>query len=102
MIYEQRLYDVSPAVRPLYIKFLGDEAIPYMVKYGAKLVALLETAIGERNQIIVLLGWKDHGHRQRCWDKILKDQDFLKLTETCGANSLKVSILHPTKYSPLK
>ena len=102
MIYEQRIYNVSPAHRGKYIKWLGEEALPIIVKHGAELITMWETLIGERNQVIVLLGWKDYNQRWESWNKIFNDTQFACLMETCFANSVAISILGPTKYSPMK
>ena len=110
MIYEERRYDTTSAWRDEQIKYLGEQAVPIMVKHGAKFIGMWETIIGERNHVFVLLGWDNLHHREVAWEKIVKDPDFRpqlcstdsQICVSCYARSLAVNILRPAEYSPLK
>ena len=102
MIYEERRYNISPAKRGGFIELLGKTLVPLIVKHGAKLIGVWETAVGERNEVVVLWAFDDVSKRMECWDNFAKDEEFVKLIPSLPVNSLTISILCPVGYSPLK
>ena len=102
MIYEERRYNVSPAKRPEFIELLGNTVIPLLVKNGAKLIGVWETVIGERNEVICLLAFDDMSKRMECLQNFGKEEEFIKVLPSAPENSIMVSILRPTEYSPMK
>jgi hypothetical protein len=110
MIFEERIYDITPAAKAEHMKYLGEQAVPTMVKHGAKFIGMWETIIGEINNVIVLLGWEDLHLREKGWEEIGKDPDFKPafcevgsgICLTCLARSLNVNILKPVEYSVLR
>ncbi len=109
MIFEERIYDISPGAKKDHQAYLEENAVPVIIKHGAKLVGMWDTIIGERNNLYVLLGWDDLQHRDKSWQKIVKDPDFRpesapagsQVCLSCHARALAVNILRPT-YLPAK
>lgn len=102
MIYEQRVYRVSSARRRGFIDFFGETVVPLLVKYGAKVIGIWETVIGERSNVVCLLAYQDMPERMKCWDAFEKDKEFNKHTSSLPHESVYVSILQPTRYSPMQ
>jgi hypothetical protein len=110
MIFEERIYNIPPVSRVEHTKYLGEQAVPTMVKHGAEFIGMWETVFGQLNEVIVLLRWEDLAHREAGWMKIATDPDFKPsfceadsgICITCLARSLKVNILKPTEYSASK
>ena len=102
MIYEQRIYRVASAKRRGFIEFFGETVVPLLTKYGARVIGVWETIIGERTNVVCLLAYKDMTERMKCWDAFEKDTEFNKHTSTLPQESVSVSILKPTRHSPLQ
>lgn len=102
MIYEKRCYNIPPARKAEYLDLLEKTALPLLVKHGAKVVGVWETAVSETNEVTYILAFRDISRRMACWEKFSKEEQFLELRPTLPTDSISVSILRPTAYSPLK
>ena len=100
MIYEQRYYNVSPAKRREFIELTGEKAMPIYEKYGVKIVGVWETDIGERNEVIVMMAFEDLAQREKSWENLRRDEEYAKIPRL--PHAITVSILRPTKFSPMK
>lgn len=100
MIYEQRHYDISPGYRKEFLIRFKEIVLPDLIKLGVKVIGVWETPIGDRNRVIALLGYADMAERMDIWDKFQKTEAFSKMPRL--SNSVQVSILRPSKYSPMK
>ncbi len=102
MIYEHRVYRVASAKRRGFITFFGQTVVPLLTKHGAKFVGVWETEIGERNNVIVLLSYKDITERMKVWEGFEKDPEWNKHKASLPQESASISILKATSYSPLQ
>jgi len=100
MIYEQRRYNLPPGKRREFIELIGEKAMPIYEKYGIKLVGFWETDIGERNECVFMMAFEDLSQREKFWENLRRDEEYAKMPRPCDA--ITVSILRPTKYSPMK
>jgi hypothetical protein len=102
VIYEQRVYRVSSGKRRGFIDFFGETVVPLLTKYGARFIGVWETEIGERNDVMAILAYKDMAERMKCWESFEKDREWNKHTSSLPQDSAYVAILKPTNYSPLQ
>ncbi len=72
-------------------------------EHGAKVVGVWHTDVGESNEIIYILGFKDFAQREKFWDDFRRDPVFIDYQKGGTRSSSVVNkILRPTDYSPLK
>ncbi len=102
MIYEERIYKVRPSQRQAFIDFYGKNVIPRLEKSGGTIVAVFETIIGDRSNMVVLMAYKDMTERMKCWDNFRKDAEFNKFRPSLPQETDIVSILQPVSYSPMQ
>ena len=102
MIYEHRSYSLLPGKRQEFIETF-EKFMPNFDKYGAKVVGVWQTDIGENNEFIYILAFQNFAQREEFWNNFRKDKAFLEYQRQ-GPYAAKVTnkILRPTKYSPLK
>ena len=103
MIYEHRTYNILPGMMPAFVEAFGSLIVPLFEKYGAKLVGSWQTAIGQNNEFVYILGFQDLAAQEKFWAVFRKDEQF-KTYRQGGVRVAHVvnKILRPTSYSPLK
>jgi len=102
VIYEHRSYTLLPGRKPEFIESFG-KLMPLFEKYGAKVVGVWETDVGESNEVIYILAFENFAQREDFWEKFRQDEVFLEYRQQ-GPRTVNVTnkILRPTEYSPLK
>lgn len=102
MIYEHRSYTLLPGKKAEFIESFA-RLMPLFDKHGAKVIGVWQTDVGESNEIIYILAFKDFAQREQFWDNFRRDQVFVEFQRqgTRAANVVN-KILRPTDYSPLK
>ena len=102
MICEHRSYTLLPGKKAEFIEAFG-KLMPLFDKYGARVVGVWQTDIGENNEIIYILVFEDFAQREEFWVKFRQDEAFLKYQQQ-GPLAIKVTnkIIRPLAYSPLK
>lgn len=102
MIYEHRSYTLLPGKKAEFIQSFG-KLMPLFDRHGAKVVGVWHTDVGESNEIIYILGFKDFAQREKFWDDFRRDQVFIDYQKGgTRASSVVNKILRPTDYSPMK
>ncbi len=103
MIYEHRTYHVLPGKVQ---KFVDDfERVPkgLLEKYGATLVGMWTTAIGDSSEVTYILTWRDLEHLNRGWQAIYSDEAMIAyLAEGARVDYVDNKVLRPVRYSPLQ
>lgn len=103
MIYEHRTYNIMPGKMPEFIEAFGNMLVPLFEKHGAKLIGVWQTAIGQNNEFVYILGFEDLTNQERFWRAFRQDEQFQKYMQGGPRVAYVISkILHPTSYSPLK
>jgi hypothetical protein len=102
MIYEQRIYRVASGKRRGFINFFGETVMPLLTRHGTKIIGVWETLIGERCDVVVLMAYPDMTERMKAWDAFEADKSWKQHTEGLPQDSVMVSILKPTSYSPMQ
>ena len=102
MIYEHRSYTIMPGKREEFVRVFG-RFMPLFDKYGAKVVGVWRTDVGEQNEFIYILAFEDFAQRDEFWGKFRSDQVYLDYRRQ-GTYTANVTnkILRATEYSPLK
>lgn len=102
MIYEERRYNVLIAKKPELLELLRETVIPLLTKYGAKIIAVWDTAIGLRNEVVVLLAFDDISKRMECWDSLSQEEVIQKAVPTMPCQQVNIGILRPLDFSPMQ
>ncbi len=103
MVYEHRTYNILPGKMPEFVEAFGNMIVPLFKKHGAKLIGAWQTAIGQNNEFVYILGFADLAEQERFWRVFRQDEQY----KSYGQSGIRVAfviskILHPTSYSPLK
>lgn len=103
MIYEHRTYNILPGKMPEFIKAFGDMIVPLFKKHEAKLIGSWQTAIGQNNEFVYILGFENLADQERFWQVFRQDPQFTEYMQSGIRVAYVVSkILQPTTYSPLQ
>ena len=103
MIFEHRTYNIVPGKMPEFIKAFGDMIVPLFEKHQAKLVGSWQTSIGQNNEFVYILGFKDLADQERFWQVFRQDPKFMEYLQGGIRVASSISkILQATTYSPLK
>ena len=68
MIYEHRSYTLTPATKTEFIEAFG-KLMPLFDKYGAKVIGVWQTDIGESNEFIYIVAFENFTQREEFWPK---------------------------------
>jgi len=86
-----------------FIEAFGEIIVPLFEKHGAKLIGAWQTAIGQSNEFVYILGFKDLADRERFWQVLPQDEQFRAYIQGGTRIAFIVSkILRPIPNSPLK
>lgn len=108
MIYEERVYEIPNPVRKAFHERFENHALRIMKTYGFQIVGCWDEEIGEMQNFVYILAWKDLNARQEAWAKFNSDEDWTKIkkvtTERHGqlVTATRNKILKPTSYSSLR
>jgi hypothetical protein len=108
MLYELRVYNVSPGRMPDLLKRFDQITIPIWKRHGFKVVGFWTTVIGENNNHLhYMLGWDTLADREQKWAAFQADQEWITKRAETEKNgplvaSFSNSILAPTAFSPAK
>jgi hypothetical protein len=108
MIYELRVYTVTPGRMPALLKRFETITLPIWQRLGIRQAGFWTTVIGASNQELhYLLAWESMGERETKWHSFATDPEWIaKRTETekDGAIVANVtnSFLQPTAFSAVK
>ena len=103
MIYEHTTYNILPGKMPEFTETFGNMLLHLFKKYGAKLIGVWQTAIGQNNEFIYILGFEGLADQERFWQDFRQDEQFKKYRQGEPLVAYVTSkILQPTSYSPLQ
>lgn len=107
MIHEERTYEIPNAVRKAFHERFEKHAMRIMKTYGFEVVGCWDEEIGEMQNFIYILAWKDLNARQDSWTKFNADPEWTQIKiDSAKQHSQLVAktrnkILKPTSYSPI-
>ena len=102
MLYEHRSYFILPGKLPDFIARFGT-FVPMFDEYGAKLIAAWQTAIGQNNEFIYILGFEDLNQQQKFWQDFRQDERFKQYQKEEPRVAYVINkILRPIADSPIK
>jgi len=103
MIYEHRTYYILPGKMEEFVQTFGDIILPLLKKHGAELIGSWQTEIGQGNEFVYILAFRDLADRERFFKALRQDEEFKKYRQSGIRVSYTLSkILQPTSYSPLQ
>ena len=103
MIYEHRTYHILPGKMPEFTETFGNMLVPLFEKYGAKLIGVWQTVIGQNDEFTYILGFDGLANQEKFWRNFRQDEQYKKYRQGAPPVSYVVSkILQPTPYSSLK
>lgn len=103
MIYEHRTYYLLPGKLPEFLQAFEETPAKVFERHGAKLIGFWVTEIGQSNEVIYILAYDSLAERERAWQRINQDEEMLKYRQAPPrVEKIKVRILRPSTFSPLK
>lgn len=108
MLYELRVYNVSPGRMPDLLKRFDQITIPIWKRHGFRPIAFFTTMIGENNNHLhYMLGWETLAEREQKWAAFQADKEWITKRAETEKNgplvaSFSNSILTPTAFSEIK
>lgn len=103
MVYEHRTYYLLPGKMQEFLEAFSQTPAKLFEKHGAKLVGFWTTVIGQSNEVIYLLAFRDLAHRERFWEELGQDSEMQQYRQG-GVRVEKIvsKILRPSAFSPLQ
>lgn len=107
MIYEYRVYHVTPGKLPTLNARFAEITVPLFKKHGMEVVGFWESVIGTSNTLHYMLGFRDLAHREQAFASFAADPEWQKAREATEVDAPLVqyitnTILRPTPYSPMQ
>ena len=107
MIYELRIYDVSPGKLAALNERFETTTVRVFERHGIKVVGFWTDVIGVSNRITYLVAFDDLEARDRLWRETLSDPELVRAfaeSEKDGPLIARMTntIMRPTAYSPLQ
>lgn len=108
MIYELRTYELFNHTRKPFHDRFRNHVVRLFAKHGIELVGAWETEVGELQNFVYILRWKDFADRQQKWDAFSTDQEWADIKADTQKQYGQIiwknhsSLLKPTDYSPLQ
>jgi hypothetical protein len=107
MIYELREYDVgSGKMGALHARFT-DLVLGLFKKYNMQVIGFWTYDVGPSNKLIYMLGFESHAAREKAWNGMGSDPEFIEALGKWAADPAVVAritnwLLTPTAYSPMQ
>jgi hypothetical protein len=108
MLYELRVYHVSPGKMPALLKRFDEITLGVWKKHGIEQVAFWTVYIGESNQdLYYMLKWDSLADREKKWNAFQADPQWIEKRAETEKNgplvaSFSNAILTPTAFSAMK
>jgi len=108
MIYELRVYRVTPGKMPAQLARFQDHTLRIWDRLGIRQAGFWTTVVGESHlDLTYMLAWESMGERETKWTAFQADPEWVKVraeTEKDGALSQSISnqFLAPTAFSSVK
>jgi NIPSNAP len=108
MIYELRIYNVTPGKMPALLQRFEKSTLDIWKKHGIRQAGFWTTMIGESSQqLTYMLAWESLAERDQKWIAFAGDPQWLAVraeTERDGplVDSFSNQILKPTAFSAVK
>ena len=108
MIYELRTYELFNHTRKPFHDRFREHVLRLFKQYNIELVGAWETEIGELQNFVYILKWKDFADRQEKWDTFNNDKEWAKIKAQTQKDFGQIvwknhsSLLKPVDYSPLQ
>jgi NIPSNAP len=108
VIHQLRIYEIFDSNKKAFHDRFRDHAMRIMAKYDFKLVATWESKKDNRTEFVYLLEWPDRETMTDCWEKFLRDQEWIRIKKETGemygplVGEIQDRTLYLTDYSPRK
>src|ERR1044071_9022778 len=106
VIHQLRIYEIFDANKKAFHDRFRDHAMRIMAKYDFKIVATWESKKDNRTEFVYLLEWPDEETMNDRWEKLLRDQEWIKIKKETGemygplVGEIQDRTLYLTDYSP--
>ena len=108
MLYELRVYEVTPGkMLAIHARF-ENHVMKYFEKHGIKVIGFWTTLVGESsNEISYILAFENMADREKRWSAFASDPAWLAIRRESEKDGplvarIRNQFLAPTSYSPLK
>jgi hypothetical protein len=107
MIYELRIYDVTPGKLQTLNDRFANTTVRIFEKHGIKVVGFWTDVVGVSNRVTYIVAFDDMAHRDAAWRETLSDPELVQAfaeSEKDGPLITRMTntLMRPTSYSPLQ
>ena len=108
MIYEWRVYEITPGKRTELHERFATHTVSLFAKHGIRVVGFWESVVGgASNTLYYMLVFDSLAQREKAWADFQNDPEWktaLANSERNGPLTVRITnmILQPTTYSPMK
>jgi hypothetical protein len=109
MLYELRVYEITPGKMPAFHARFENHVLKYFDKHGIKVIGLWNTLVGEsNNEVSYILAFENMADREKRYAAFSTDPEWLaarRESEKDGVplvTRIRNQFLAPASYSPLK
>jgi len=107
MIYELRIYKILPGRMPNIQQRFANVTTKFFKKHGIEVVGFWDTVVGESDEFIYMVRFKDLADRQAKFTAFMQDREWQEAKRASEADGPIVAnvinkILSPTLFSPMQ
>ena len=108
VIHQLRIYEIFDSNKKAFHDRFRDHALRIMARHDFNIVATWESKKDNRTEFVYLLEWPDKETMADCWEKFLRDQEWIEIKKVTGerfgplVGEIQARTLYLTDYSPHK
>jgi NIPSNAP protein len=109
MLYELRVYEITPGKMPAFHARFENHVLKYFDKHGINVIGLWTTLVGEsNNEVSYILAFENMADREKRYAAFSTDPEWLAARRESEKDGVPLvarirnQFLAPTSYSPLK
>lgn len=107
MIYEWRIYDVTPGKMGVLHDRFRNVTSRLFEKHGIKIIGFWEAIIGSSNTLYYMIAFENMAHKESAWNAFMNDPEWMSAKQESEKNGPLTQrvvnvLLKPTDYSPAR
>ena len=84
-VQQLRIYEIFDRNKSAFHDRFRDHAQRIMARYGFDIIAMWETAHGDRTEFAYLLDWPDEATMKQRWAQFMADEEWSRIKKETGA-----------------